>query len=263
MEFLLSRKWPTLATIRASRITSRACHRIITNLSLWDLVFGGGGSSGDPNTLYLTAGGMNEAHGIFASLSPTQASGGNAPSFSLSVSPSSATLTAGSSTSFTINVSPANGFSSPVSLSCSGLPTGASCMFSTSSYNPGGNTAPVLTVTTTAPNANKIGPDASGSVLSLGTPPQLRISSALGFSALILAGLCGLRLWSPLVLSGLIRVGYVAVTLLILLAAAGCGSGASGSRAGATPTPKGTSTIVVTGMSGTLSSQAKITLVVN
>src|SRR6266481_5133486 len=56
------------------------------------------------------------------------------PDFSVSVSPTSATVTAGASSNFTINTSPTNGFNSAVSLSCSGLPTGAQGMFSTQSY---------------------------------------------------------------------------------------------------------------------------------
>ncbi len=37
---------------------------------LWTLVFGGGGQSGDPNTLYVTAGPSAETHGLLASLTP-------------------------------------------------------------------------------------------------------------------------------------------------------------------------------------------------
>jgi len=35
---------------------------------LWGLIVGGGGSSGDPNTIYFTAGIEDEAHGLFGSL---------------------------------------------------------------------------------------------------------------------------------------------------------------------------------------------------
>jgi uncharacterized protein (TIGR03118 family) len=40
----------------------------IVNESLWGLTFGNGGSGGDPNKLYFTAGLENEQHGLFASL---------------------------------------------------------------------------------------------------------------------------------------------------------------------------------------------------
>jgi uncharacterized protein (TIGR03118 family) len=232
---------------------------VITNLSLWDLVFGGGGAAGDPNTLYFTAGGLNEAHGIFASLVPTQASGGNTPDFSLSVSPSSATVTAGNSSNFMISASPTNGFNSALSLSCSGLPTGAKCMFSTQSFTPGANTTPTLTITTTARNAIKATVAASGPASGSGRPWQFRIPLVLGFLVLLLAGLYFRKLRSRLGFSGLVHAGGLAVILLSLLAAAGCGSGKSTSAG----TPAATSTITVTGTSGTLSHSTTITLTVN
>lgn len=37
---------------------------------LWSISTGGGGSGGDPNTLYFTAGVQDEAHGLFGSLTP-------------------------------------------------------------------------------------------------------------------------------------------------------------------------------------------------
>jgi uncharacterized protein (TIGR03118 family) len=38
---------------------------------LWGLVFGNGGTGGDPNTLYFTAGPAEEEHGLFGKLNPT------------------------------------------------------------------------------------------------------------------------------------------------------------------------------------------------
>src|ERR1700724_1876968 len=35
-------------------------NKVLVNPGLWDMVFGGGGTSGDPGTLYLTAGGGNQ-----------------------------------------------------------------------------------------------------------------------------------------------------------------------------------------------------------
>ena len=54
-----------------------------------------------------------------------------APSLSLSASPSSVTIPAGQSGNLTVTASPQSGtFSSPVSLSCAGLPAGWNCAFS-------------------------------------------------------------------------------------------------------------------------------------
>jgi uncharacterized protein (TIGR03118 family) len=231
---------------------------VITNLSLWDLVFGGGGSAGDANTLYLTAGGMNEAQGVFASLLPTQASGGNTPNFSLSASPNSATVTAGSSSSFTVNVTPTNGFNSAVSFSCSGLPTGAKCSFSTQGYTPGGTTTPMLTITTTARGMMASVP-VSGPASRSGFTSPLQISLALGFVGLLLAWLYREKSESRVGFSTVLRAGNLAVVLLFLFLAAGCGTNNS-KTAG---TPAGTSTVTVTGTSGTLSQSTTITLTVN
>src|SRR5947207_10513158 len=46
----------------------------IVNDELWALTFGNGGSGGDPNTLYFSAGIGREEHGLFGSLKPTTAS---------------------------------------------------------------------------------------------------------------------------------------------------------------------------------------------
>jgi uncharacterized protein (TIGR03118 family) len=231
---------------------------VITNLSLWDLVFGGGGAAGDANTLYLTAGGMAEMHGVFASLVPTQASGGNTPDFSVSVSPTSATVTAGASSNFTINTSTTNGFNSAVSLSCSGLPTGAKCMFSTQSYTPGGNTIPMLTITTTARSA-MIGAVRFGRLASHWSTSQLRILLAAGFVGFLLVGLHFGRLRLRFFSTALLRAGGLAIILLAVFAAAGCGNGKA---AASTGTPAGTSMITVTATSGTLSHSATIALTV-
>ena len=69
------------------------------------------------------------------------------PAFGLTVSPSSQTVNAGLSTSYTVTITAAAGFTGAVTLSCSGLPAGASCSFAPSAPPPG---TAALTVTTTA-----------------------------------------------------------------------------------------------------------------
>jgi uncharacterized protein (TIGR03118 family) len=44
----------------------------ITIGDLWELIPGNGGSAGDPNAIFFTAGVKNEAHGLFGSLTPNQ-----------------------------------------------------------------------------------------------------------------------------------------------------------------------------------------------
>src|SRR4029077_15778673 len=93
-----------------AQITDSNSH-VITNPGLWDMVFGAGGT-GDPNTLYFTAGGASQTSGLFDTLVP----GAPAPSnFSLTLSATSATVTRGGSTNVTIDAAAAGGFNSPIS----------------------------------------------------------------------------------------------------------------------------------------------------
>jgi hypothetical protein len=75
-----------------------------------------------------------------------------APDFSIAATPSSQTVTAGNGTSYTATVTALNGFSGSVSLSVSGLPTGASGSFNPASVaGSGSSTLSVTTTTNTAP----------------------------------------------------------------------------------------------------------------
>jgi hypothetical protein len=65
----------------------------------------------------------------------------NAPpaaDFTLSISPSSQTVTAGESTTFTVSVNPQSGWTAPVSLQVSGLPSDAASYFDPNPVQPGG-----------------------------------------------------------------------------------------------------------------------------
>src|SRR6185295_18059012 len=70
------------------------------------------------------------------------------PDFSVSCSPSSLTAAQGGSANSTCTVTSVNGFNSAVNLSCTGLPSGATCSFVPSSVTPpaNGSTTSALTV---------------------------------------------------------------------------------------------------------------------
>ena len=70
-----------------------------------------------------------------------------APDFSISATPSSQTVTQGGSTNYTASVSPINGFTGTVSLSVSGLPSGATGTFNPTSIS-GGSGSSTLTIAT-------------------------------------------------------------------------------------------------------------------
>ncbi|MCU1657694.1 MAG: hypothetical protein JWO57_2350 [Pseudonocardiales bacterium] len=70
--------------------------------------------------------------------------------FSLAVNPSSASVSTGSAATYSVTVSGSNGFKSPVTLSASGLPAGATVAFSP---NPNTTTTSTLTVQTSSSTA--------------------------------------------------------------------------------------------------------------
>src|SRR5580692_6421989 len=80
---------------------SDSSNTVLVNPGLWDMVFGGGGTSGAPGTLYLTAGGSNQPNfpaggsttSVFASLIPSAAV--TSQNFSLSLSTQSVTVAPG------------------------------------------------------------------------------------------------------------------------------------------------------------------------
>jgi photosystem II stability/assembly factor-like uncharacterized protein len=75
--------------------------------------------------------------------------------FGVSLNPASATVTAGKTATSVITLTPnSSGFGTPITLSCTGLPAGASCQFSTNSVTPNSTAVTVnLSVPTAASNA--------------------------------------------------------------------------------------------------------------
>src|ERR1700675_2178616 len=118
----------------------------LVNPGLWDMVFGGGGPSGDPGTLYLTAGGSNQPNfpaggsttSVFASLVPAAAVGN--PDFSLSLSAQSLTVAPGGSGNLMISASALGGFNGQVALSWA-APAGLTCAFSPTTISSGSSSS--------------------------------------------------------------------------------------------------------------------------
>jgi uncharacterized protein (TIGR03118 family) len=215
---------------------------VIVNPGLWDMVVGQGGT-GDPNTMYLTAGGSDQAHGLFAALTPTVAAG--SPDFSLSVSQPTLTVPIGGSGSVTISAAALSGFNGSVSLSCSGLPATLSCTFSPASIAAGATST--LTV----------------SVASTYTSGKMQLGMLLPF-AWGLLGFVAVGKRNPL--SGLRRhcrciLGLLVLSLALMLMTA-C-AGVAGSTTHASTSSSGsTTTIMVTGTSGGLSHSIPVSLTI-
>jgi uncharacterized protein (TIGR03118 family) len=224
----------------------------LVNPGMWDMVFGAGGT-GDPGTLYFTAGGSanqpnfpagGSATSVFASLIP--ATSVTSPNFSLSLSAPSATVAAGSSTTLTVSAAAVGGFNSQITLTCS-APAGLTCAFNPTTISAGG-TASTLSITAAA------------------TAPAGGGGYAVHGVALLLPGL-GLfgtllttRKRKPLTRKSIRWMSLLGLLLVISLFALGCGSSSSNS----TPAPSSQQvTVMVTGTSGSLTQTAPVTVTVN
>jgi hypothetical protein len=96
-----------------------------------------------------------------------------APDFSLAISPSSVTVPrAGGTASFTVTITPTGGFNSPVTLSVSGLPAGA-----TGSFNPNPATSS-STLTITVSSSTARGTYSFTVTGTGGTPPSTHTATA-------------------------------------------------------------------------------------
>jgi uncharacterized protein (TIGR03118 family) len=232
----------------------------ILNASLWDMVFGGGGAqSGDPNTMYITAGLTNEMHGLFAAITANATPPPASADFSIAASPSTLTIAAGQPAAFTVTLGGLNGFSSSVTLACSGQPLGSTCNFSPASASPasGGTATSMMTITTSSSPYNpavRMAKNSTGGIFATLLPMP-----TLGLFGLLVAGKRNRqrlgRKWFHF-LAGSFALLIVAG---LLLAAGGCGYNANSASNG---TQRGTATVMITGTSGNLTHSATVTLTV-
>jgi uncharacterized protein (TIGR03118 family) len=227
-------------------------NKVLVNPGLWDLTFGGGNASGDPNTLYLTAGGSagqpnfpatgGSSTAVFASLTPATATGAN---FSLSLSAQKATIAQGGSANLTVGASAVGGFTGQITLSCA-APAGLSCAFNPTTISPGSSaTSSTLTVSATA------------------TPPPVTGYSLSGMFLLPGLGLFGTVLTTrkrkPLSGKSIVWTSVLGLLLVVSLFALGCGGGNS-----ATPTQSNSQvTLMVTGTSGAISHTTPVTITID
>jgi uncharacterized protein (TIGR03118 family) len=237
---------------------------VITNASMWDMVFGGGGSSGDPNTLYITAGLANEQHGLFSAITANATAPPPNADFSISASPTTATVAIGQTTTIQVTVSGLNGFNSAVQFACSGEPANSQCTFSPSTVTPasGGTATTNLTLATRMPGGSY------GQGFKLPGHPLNRIGGAS-----VLAVMC-LGVWVILIYSrgaqfsarkstrfALLSAASLLLLGSVLIGVSGCGGGSN--SASNTGTQPGTTTLVVTATSGQISHSTNVALTVH
>lgn len=212
----------------------------LVNPGLWDLLFGQ--TSSDAQTLYFTAGGADQMHGLFATLNAAQAAGSG--DFSLSLSSTTANVSRGSATMITVSASAIGGFNNAITLSCSGLPAGVACAFSPDTITPGTNSATsVLTLS-----------------VSQGYTPM---AMWLPFSGI---GLFGLAFATPegekpkkRLLKRTAIAGAVVLIAVLLLMATGCGTNAANHM---NNTNNGSASFLVTGSSGATMHSLQVSLMV-
>jgi len=232
---------------------------VIANASLWDMVFGGGGASGDVNTMYITAGLANEGHGIFSAIT-ANATPAPTGDFNISASPSTSTISAGQTASFTVTVGSLNGFNSAVTLTCSGQPVNSTCNFSPASVTPAsGGTASMMTISTSSNpymHAGLISGNQSGGryAMMLAVPALVLLATFLAGS--LRRGRMAGNKWIPSLAGSLVLLFATAC----LLAASGCGG--YGSNNSGNGTQRGMATVMVTGTSGSLTHSTSVTLTV-
>ena len=198
-----------------------------------------------------------------------------APDFSMSVTPASQSVVVGNSTSYTVTITPAGGFSGQVSLSVSGLPSGASGTFSPNPAT-GTSTLAVSTATTTPTGTYSLTVMGSSGTISHSTAATLVVNGAPDFS---LSATTSSRSVGGSVTSTTYSLTITPLSGFnspVTLSASGPLIGALGTFSPnpattsstltvsiISQTPAGTYTFTLTGASGSLSHSTTVTLVVN
>ena len=179
----------------------------------------------------------------------------NAANFTLTSNPASTTVTAGHSGTFTVTVTPQGSFTSPISFTCTGLPTLAACGFSPTMVTPNTSTVTTtLTITTAAHTA------------ALAPPPFGHRSSPLYAIWLVLPamllGTAGMAAPNRRKLLSYCLVFLLVGGCLLQVACAGASNNGGGGSGGTGGTPVGTYTVTVTGAAGSTQHTTTVTLTV-
>ncbi len=231
----------------------------IANSGLWELIFGAQGT-GDPNTLYFSAGLNNEKGGLFGSIAVAQAAPPAQGDFTIAPSAPTLSVSAGQSGTVTLDLSAMNSFNGTVAMACSGLPAGASCTFAPSSVPL--TTATASTTMTVATAARGTGPGQNPYLEAHLMKLALPVSAAAFFPLVFGAAFFRRRRHVTKLWMLLLVVALGGASLL----AAGCGGSMNQASPTPTPTPTPQPTsypITITATSGALTHSAQVTLTVN
>ena len=166
------------------------------------------------------------------------------PDFSLAVAPPSLTISSTQPGTVTVSVTPQNGFSSAVSFSCAGLPSGATCSFSPQTVTPSSGVATTALTVSTSTTAST-------------TTSMARLNvGVLSSTALSLMLCC----WMGCTKRRFTHV-LMALAVFTLMLMVGCGGGSTASTT-TPPTPPSTSNVTVTATAGALQHNVTFALTV-
>jgi len=184
-------------------------------------------------------------------------------SYTLAANPTSLTIKMGTTANTTLTFTPTGGYSGTIALSCTNLPSNASCAFAQNSVTLSGNNQSVnmgLTIQTTAQAAGKRAPS--------GTPHSPLNPALLALAFWWPGGLSGLALFARK--RKLLKSDRPALLCLLILCTLGVaagltGCGMSGYVANAKPAASSISqvSVVATGTSGTAVTSQTVTLTLN
>ena len=176
------------------------------------------------------------------------------PDFSVTSTSSSATVTAGQAATFSLAVSALNGYSNPVTLACSGLPSGASCNFSPNPVTPN-DSAPTPVTLTINTAVRTLVPPAFRVNNNRPLNPKYPLVIVTMLATLLLIAVARKKQFVPRpALAGFGLAG------LLVVIAAGCGGGnATNAPAG---TQAGTYTVTVVATSGSITHDTTLILTV-
>jgi hypothetical protein len=169
----------------------------------------------------------------------------NLANFTIAATPPAQTVNPGDTTVYTVSLSGAGGvaYTSPVTLTATGLPPGATVTFGTTTYVPGVGPTPTSMTIVTSPTVAMVKPTRGGSDIYYG---------------LLLLPLLGIRRIRKKIRTLPRGIAY-GLAALVVLAGLGAMTGCQGGYFGGPPQ---TYVITVTGTSGTLSHSTTVTLTV-
>ena len=235
----------------------------IANIGLWEIFFGQNSGQtttlGDPNTLYFAAGINGEKGGLFGSIAVAQPAAAN---FTLQASASSVTVATGQTAgNVTLSLAAANGFTGPVTFSCT--PASVTCTFSQPSVTLSGSGTTSVTVAI-APAATAAPPPTGGGYNRSSNHPVNLFRSRAGIT-LAFIGPVGLLAFASLKRKSILARGSLFALLLVVTTAAitGCSSSASPQQAASTtPAAPASTQVTVNAISGAITQSVTVTFTV-